>query len=69
MDKYLDLDFAKIDIEREKRRGGSEAVFCECKTNEQLVKIFEGFKNAGQNVIGTRASVEQAEFLIKNCRI
>ncbi len=65
MDKYLDLDFAKLDIEREKRRGGSEAVFCECKTNEQLVKIFEGFKNAGQNVIGTRASVEQAEFLIK----
>ena len=36
MDKYLDLDFAKLDIEREKRRGGSEAVFCEYKTNNSL---------------------------------
>ena len=63
MDKYLDLDFAKLDIERQKRRGGSEAVFCECKTTEQLIKIFTGFKEKGQNVLGTRASKEQAEAL------
>ena len=63
MKKYIDLDFAKLDIERQKRRGFSEAVFCECKTNEQLTKIFTECKNQGQNVIGTRASLEQANAL------
>ena len=62
-EKYIDIDFAKLDIERQKRRGCSEAVFCECKTNEQLVKIFSEFKAHGQNIIGTRASKEQAESL------
>lgn len=64
-DKYIDLDFAKLDIERQKRRGCSEAVFCECKTNEQLIEIFKTFKTNGQNVIGTRASKEQFEALHK----
>ena len=64
-DKYIDINFAKLDIERQKRRGASEAVFCECKTDEQLIKIFTEFKNNGQNVIGTRASKEQAENLKK----
>lgn len=63
MDKYIDLDFAKLDIERQKRRGCSEAVFCECKTTEQLIKIFSEFNKQGQNVLGTRASKEQAETL------
>ncbi len=39
--KYADIDFAKLDIERQKRRGAAEAVFCECKTDEQLIKIFQ----------------------------
>ena len=60
-DKYLELNFAKLDIDRQNRRGNSEAVFCECKTSEQLIKIFSEFKNAGQNVLGTRASNQQAE--------
>lgn len=64
-DKYIDLDFAKLDIERQKRRGCSEAVFCECKTDEQLIKIFKTFKDNSQNVIGTRASIEQFETLQK----
>ncbi len=63
MDKYIDLGYAKLDMERGKRRGFSEAVFCECKTNEQLEGIFKSFKAAGENVIGTRASAEQFEYL------
>ena len=62
-DKYKDIKFAKLDLEREHRRGYSEAVFCECKTAEQLVKIFAEFKKHGQNVIGTRATKEQAKIL------
>ncbi len=63
--KYIELDFAKLDIERQKRRGCSEAIFCECKTNVQLIKIFSEFKKHGQNVIGTRATKEQANALQK----
>ena len=62
-EKYIDLDFAKLDIERQKRRGCSEAVFCECKTPEQLVKIFTEFENNGQNVLGTRVLPEQISVL------
>lgn len=63
MEKYTDLSFAKLDLERIKRRGFSEAIFCECKTNEQLVEIFKKFSENDQNVIGTRASKEQYETL------
>lgn len=64
-DKYIDMDFAKLDIDRKKRRGCSEAVFCECKTEEQLIKIFQGFKEQGQNVIGTRVLPSQTDALLK----
>ena len=64
-DKYIDMDFAKLDIDRTKRRGCSEAVFCECKTEEQLIKIFQGFKEQGQNVIGTRVQPSQAAALLR----
>ena len=63
MSKYIELDFAKLDIDRVKRRGYSEAVFCECKTEEQLTKIFETFYEAGSNVLGTRANKTQAKVL------
>ena len=65
-EKYVDIDFAKLDIERQKRRGCSEAVFCECKTEEQLVKIFSEFQKQGQNVLGTRVTQSQAQVLQKN---
>lgn len=64
-DKYVDLNFAKLDIERQKRRGCSEAVFCSCKTDEELIEIFKTFKANGQNAIGTRSSEEQFEILKK----
>ncbi len=62
-EKYIELGFAKLDLERTKRRGYSEAIFCECKTNEQLLEIFSAFKKNKTNVLGTRASVQQYEFL------
>ena len=65
MNKYIDLDFAKLDIDRIKRRGYCEAVFCECKSNDQLLNIFMSFKEAGSNVLGTRASKEQAQILME----
>lgn len=66
MEKYTDLGFAKLDLERIKRRGFSEAVFCECKTTEQLTEIFKKFNENEQNVIGTRSTIEQFEALKKD---
>lgn len=63
--KYIDLGFAKLDKDRVKRRGNCEAIFCECKTIEQLEEIFMTLKNNGQNVIGTKASKEKYEALKK----
>ena len=62
---YKDIDFAKLDIERQKRKGYSEAVYCECKTANELIKIFKTFNINKQNVLGTRANKEQAEILKK----
>lgn len=66
MKKYIDLDFAKLDIERKERRGFQETVFCEPKENNELLEIFKAFFENGANVLGTRASLEQFEFLKKH---
>ena len=59
----MSSNFINIDLDRLKRRGYSEAVFCECKTNEMLYNIFKKFYDNSQNIIGTRASLEQYNFL------
>ena len=56
---FVDIGIAKVDTSRLCRRGYSEAVFCECKENDELIKIFKALKDKGQNIIGTRASLEQ----------
>ena len=63
MNKYIDLGFAKLDVDRKKRRGYCETVFCECKTSEQILEIFNSFKENGFNVLGTRANNHQAQAL------
>lgn len=63
--KITDIGFAKLDTQRLCRRGYSEAVFCECKTTDELIKIFQTFKDSGQNALGTRASRLQYEELKK----
>ena len=60
-----DTDFVKLDTERLCRRGYSEAVYCECKTTDELIKIFSIFKEKNQNALGTRATKEQYESLKK----
>ena len=66
MSEYIELGFAKLDIERVKRRGYCEAVFCESKSDEQLVKIFQAFCDTGANVIGTRCCDKQYQILKKH---
>ncbi|KUK14696.1 MAG: nickel pincer cofactor biosynthesis protein LarB [Synergistetes bacterium] len=61
---FEDLDFAKIDHHRKLRRGMSEVIFCEGKTKEQVLKIFEHMlQSDAVNIIGTRASKDLYEYL------
>lgn len=63
---YQSLDgIAKLDFSRKKRRGFPEAIFCQGKDDESLVKIFRAFYEKNQSVIGTRASRRQFD-LVKN---
>lgn len=36
---FVDLKFAKVDIDRQRRRGFSEAIYCENKSAQQIAKI------------------------------
>lgn len=52
------LGFARIDIERHRRRGMPEVVYAAGKTPEQVIAIIRAFQAAGQNVLCTRATRE-----------
>lgn len=64
---YEDLGFAKIDYNREVRRGFPEVIYCEGKTPEQVREIALRMYERGSNVLGTRASIEHFEALKRVC--
>lgn len=60
---FEELGYAKIDTHRKIRSGAAEVVFCNGKMDEHLLHIFEKIVKAEGEVMGTRASIEQYEFL------
>jgi len=61
-----DLGFAKLDIDRIKRRGFAEAVYCPGKDREHLRKICRGFIRNKQPVLLTRLDKDTFLFLNKS---
>ncbi len=61
-----ELGFANLDMHRKVRSGFAEVVYCSSKTNEHLLNIFKKLYEAEGEVLGTRATSEQADFLIKS---
>lgn len=53
-------DSARIDLDRKRRCGFPEVVFCEGKTPEATAEIFATLVAAGQQAFGTRATPEHA---------
>lgn len=51
----------RIDLDRLRRQGIPETVFCPGKSTEHLLTIFRTMSEAGQNVMATRATPETAE--------
>ena len=56
---------AQVDIDRQRRCGFPEVVFCEGKTPEAIVEIFEAMNRRGQDYFGTRISPEQAAVVLE----
>jgi len=55
---YDDLGFAKIDSQRQLRKGFPEVIFCQGKTIEQITKITKRIKETGGKIVATRATPE-----------
>jgi len=53
---YDDLGFAKIDNQRQLRKGFPEVIFCQGKTLEQITKIAQRIKETEGKMIATRAA-------------
>ncbi|GAU78148.1 nickel pincer cofactor biosynthesis protein LarB [Fusibacter sp. 3D3] len=53
---FDDLGFAMIDHHRHLRVGYPEVIYCEGKTTEQVIKIFDNMSSRHVNVLATRAS-------------
>lgn len=60
-----DLGFARVDLDRARRRNLPEVIFCPGKTSAQIVEIVSALKDAGQNVFATRASREVYQVVAK----
>lgn len=57
---FEDLGYAKLDTHRKLRSGCAEVVFCSGKADEHLLSIYERLYKEEEEVLGTRASKEQA---------
>lgn len=62
---FDDLGYAQLDLHRALRTGRPEVVFCQNKTIDQVVGIFERMWNFHDRVMGTRADSEMAAALQK----
>ena len=63
---FEDLGYAKLDSHRKLRSGFAEVVFCQGKADQHLLSIFERIYTFEGEVLGTRASLQQAE-MIQSC--
>lgn len=50
----MNLGFARVDLDRPRRCGLPEVIFCAGKTAGQVISILSAMKQAGQNILGTR---------------
>lgn len=58
---YEDLGFAKLDHHRAIRDNFPEVIYCEGKTRDQIMVIFQRLALQNNNIIGTRAGIKAFE--------
>lgn len=60
----LDLGYAQLDLEREKRTGFPEVIFGEGKSAEQLEVIFRRLSEHSDRVLATRVEAAKAAYVV-----
>lgn len=60
---FEEMEFAKVDSHRKIRSGFAEVIYCSGKAEHHLLEIFGRIYRDEGEVMGTRASEEQYEFL------
>ena len=60
---FCDLGFAKVDLDREKRRGFAEAIFCPGKTKENIRKISLQLLKKNQDLLLTKLDKDVFNYL------
>ena len=60
---FEDLGYAKLDTHRKLRSGFPEVVFCSGKADDHLLAIYKRLIETEGEVLGTRASQEQAKLI------
>ncbi len=60
---FEDLGFGKVDVHRKLRTGAAEVVFCTGKADDHLLRLFEQILAHEGEVMGTRATPQQAELV------
>lgn len=63
---FEEMGYAKIDTHRKLRSGFAEVIFCSGKSDEHLLSIFGKLYEENGEVMGTRASKEQAALIQKH---
>jgi NCAIR mutase (PurE)-related protein len=63
---FCDLGFAKVDTDRDSRRGFAEAIYCPGKTKEHLKKISSALIKSKQDLLLTRLSNDVYRYLKKS---
>lgn len=58
-------NFAHLDLDRARRRGYPEAIYCEGKTTEQVAAIASGLQDVDQATLFTRIKPEQAAAVLE----
>ncbi|MEM7030350.1 MAG: nickel pincer cofactor biosynthesis protein LarB [Chloroflexota bacterium] len=61
---YDDLPYARLDTHRALRQGMPEVVFCEGKTNEQVIGIMSRLWEHHDRILGTRVSQSMADAVL-----
>ncbi len=64
---YIDVGVARVDTDRERRRGIPEVIFCEGKRAEDVAVIGKAMREASGIAFGTRCSREMAEIVLREC--
>ncbi|MCX8055976.1 MAG: nickel pincer cofactor biosynthesis protein LarB [Ignavibacteria bacterium] len=64
-EKIVEIEFATLDANRERRTAIPEIIFCENKSTQKIIEIIQKLYAENQLVIGTRCSEEKLKLIKK----